>query len=69
MREARRSMWNNIGSVDEVTTEFNVKSLVVDNEYYFQVKAVNAEGESLPLESDDTAKPRKKIGEIINIDS
>ena len=65
MREARRSMWNNIGSVDDMTTEFNVKSLVVDNEYSFHVKAVNSEGESLPLESDDTAKPRKKIGETL----
>ena len=66
MREARRSMWSNVGSVDDVTTEFTVKNLVVDNEYYFRVKAVNEEGESLPLESDDKAKPKKKIGETLN---
>ena len=55
-------MWSTAGEVDDKTTEFTAKKLVVDNEYYFRVKAVNDEGESLPLESDDTAKPKKKIG-------
>ena len=65
VRESRRSMWNTAGTVDDVTTEFTAKSLVVDNEYYFRVKAVNEEGESAPLEASDTAKPKKKIGNNI----
>ena len=64
VRESRRSMWSTAGTVDDTTTDFTAKSLVVDNEYNFRVKAVNEEGESVPLEADDTARPKKKIGNV-----
>ena len=61
-REARRSMWNQAGTVNAGTTQFSPKNLSIGNEYYFRVKAVNEEGESSPLESDEAVVPKKKIG-------
>ena len=49
--------------MDRDTTKFTVPDLKEGLEYYFRVTALNDEGESKPLESVDTAKPKKKIGE------
>ena len=51
--------------MDRDTTKFTVPDLKEGLEYYFRVTALNDEGESKPLESVDTAKPKKKIGELI----
>lgn len=64
IRESRRSMWSESGTVEPKVTEFKPKKLMVGNEYYFRVKAVNEEGESAPLESTDTVAPKKKIGKF-----
>ena len=61
-RDTRRSQWVKAGSVDKDTTEFVASKLIEDNEYVFRVSAVNAEGESQPLESQDVAKPQTPIG-------
>jgi titin len=63
IRESRRSMWGKAGSVDVETTKFTAKKLVVDNEYVFRIKAINAEGESPPLNGDESVTPKKKLGE------
>jgi len=55
-------MWGKAGQVEATQTRFTCKNLVVDNEYFFRVKAVNAEGESPTLEGTESAKPRKIIG-------
>ena len=62
MRPDSRSTWTKAGSVDGTTNNFTVPDLKVDTEYHFRVIAVNAEGQSAPLEAKDTAKPVKKIG-------
>ena len=64
-RPTSRSSWTKVGSVDRDTTKFTVPDLKEGLEYYFRVTALNDEGESKPLESVDTAKPKKKIGELL----
>ena len=61
-RDARRTQWVKAGSVDKDTTSFTASKLLEDNEYVFRVVAVNAEGESEPLESKDVAKPKQPLG-------
>ena len=60
-RDKRRSQWIKSGSVDKDTTTFVASKLLEDNEYVFRVTAVNAEGESQPLESKDVAKPQQPL--------
>ena len=62
VRPDSRSTWTKAGSVSGTTNTFTVPDLKVDTEYHFRVIAVNAEGQSAPLEAKDTAKPVKKIG-------
>ena len=60
-RDARRTQWVKAGSVDKYSTSFTASKLLEDNEYVFRVIAVNAEGESEPLESKDVAKPKQPL--------
>ena len=60
-RDARRTQWVKADSVDKDTTSFTASKLLEDNEYVFRVIAVNAEGESEPLESKDVAKPKQPL--------
>ena len=60
-RDKRRTQWVKAGTVDKDTTSFTAAKLLEDNEYVFRVLAVNAEGESEPLESKDVAKPTQPL--------
>lgn len=60
-KSASRLTWNKAGEVDANTLEYRVMNLVEDTEYYFRVMAVNAEGESPPLETTDTTIPQREI--------
>ena len=64
-RDKRRTQWTKAGSVDKDTTTFVASKLLEDNEYVFRVTAVNAEGESEPLESTDVAKPKQPLCKYI----
>ena len=68
-RDKHRTQWVKAGSVDKDTTSFTASKLLEDNEYVFRVTAVNAEGESEPLETKDVAKPTKPLGESTFIKS
>ena len=57
-RDTRRTQWVKSGSVDKDTTSFTASKLLEDSEYVFRVTAVNAEGDSTPLES-SPAKPTR----------
>lgn len=59
-----RTFWTKAGTVNEKTTTFTVPNLTEDTSYHFRVFAVNAEGQSKPLESTDVTKPTRKIGEL-----
>lgn len=56
-------MWGRAGVVDAATTNYIVRNLVLNNEYYLRIRAINAEGESEPLEGEESVIPRKKLGE------
>ncbi|RUS90387.1 hypothetical protein EGW08_001882, partial [Elysia chlorotica] len=60
IRESRRSMWAIAGTCKPDKTNYTAKNLVVNNEYYFRIKAVNAEGESEPLEGSESVLPKIK---------
>ena len=64
VREDSSTSWLKAGTVDNATKTFTVPNLKAGKEYHFRVFAVNAEGQSAPLEGLDTAKPAKKIGKI-----
>lgn len=61
-KSSSRLSWHKAGEVDSNTLTYRVNDLVEGTEYYFRVIAVNAEGESPPLETSDATVPRKEIG-------
>lgn len=63
IRESRRTMWGRAGVVDAMTTKYTARNLVINNEYSFRIRAINAEGESQPLDGEESVIPRKKTGE------
>ena len=63
IRESRRTTWGRAGVVDAKNTRYISRNLVINNEYSFRIRAINAEGESLPLDGDECVIPRRKTGE------
>ena len=63
-KDTRQTSWTKAGSVDKDTTVWTQNKLLEDSEYVFRVTAINAEGESEPLESKDTVKPKKPLGRL-----
>ena len=61
MKDVRKSFWSKCGKVEADVTKFTVDKLIEDNEYIFRVIAVNDEGQSPPLTSDKSAKPKKEL--------
>ena len=61
-REKSRSTWQKAGSVDKDTTSWTQSKLLEDNDYLFRVTAVNAKGESAPLEASELVRPKKPLG-------
>lgn len=62
-RDAKRTTWSKAGDVSADKTFFVADKLLTGNEYYFRVIAVNEEGQGQPLESLETVRPEKPIGE------
>lgn len=61
MRDTRRSLWNKVEEVKANITSYTVSNLTTDNEYVFRVFAINGEGQSPPLTSDKSAKPKRDL--------
>ena len=59
-REGRRS-WRNLEKLPTDQTSYKATDLIVGNMYIFKVTAVNLEGESEPLTSQEV-KPQKRLG-------
>lgn len=64
-RNITRSTWSKARTVDANTTKFSLKDLLEDTEYYFRVFAINDEGHSQPLMTDDVTKPTKDLRKLI----
>lgn len=60
-RPVTSSSWKQVGKVKGDETSFTVPDLRLDTEYLFRVFAVNAEGQSSPLEGKESARPTKKL--------
>lgn len=50
--EESTGRWVPVAQVDPNTTDFKIENLTKGKKYKFRVKAVNAQGESEPLEND-----------------
>jgi tellurite resistance-related uncharacterized protein len=61
-REAKRSAWYQVDTVDPTETKYKVSKLYENNSYYFRVIAKNSVGLSEPLESDSAVQIKRSIG-------
>lgn len=61
-RDAGRSMWMKVGSVDGNTLEYTVSGLTTGKECFFRVSAENEVGISEPLEIDSAVIPKSPFG-------
>lgn len=57
-RDTKRPSWSAVDKVSPDITSYTVQNLVVGNDYYFRVMAVNEEGTSPPLEG-EPVRPQK----------
>jgi titin len=57
-RDTKRTTWAPVDKLNPDITSFTVQNLVVGNDYYFRVMAVNEEGTSPPLEG-EPVRPQK----------
>ena len=62
-RDVRKTTWTKVASVDAQTLTCSATKLLEGTPYLFRVMAVNKEGSSLPLESQDEVVPKKPAGE------
>lgn len=60
--DAATGVWVPVGFVDPTKTDFKVNGLEPNKKYHFRVKAVNEEGESLPLETDTSILAKNPYG-------
>ena len=58
IRESRRPNFGRAGTCSASVTKFTCRKLVVGNEYFFRIRAANAEGESEPLNGPEGVSPR-----------
>ena len=61
-REAKRSTWYQVDSVEPSETKYKVKNLYENNSYYFRVIAKNSVGLSEPLETETAVQIKRSIG-------
>jgi titin len=61
-RDIKRPVWVKCGRVNANTLKSNIKDLMEGNEYSVQIFAENAEGLSIPLDSDTLIKPKRALG-------
>ena len=66
-RDTRKSSWSKVGSVKPEMLTYGVSKLIEDTPYLFRVIAVNEEGASEPLQSQDEVIPRRAPGTLFKI--
>ena len=67
-REASRSMWTKVASVDAAKTNYNATDLVQGKEYHFRISAQNDVGTSEALKTDHPVIPKSPFG-MCEVDS
>ena len=66
--EESTGRWVPVAQVDPNTTDFKIEGLTKGKKYKFRVKAVNAQGESEPLENDGFIEAKNPYnGRIIKL--
>lgn len=60
--DTKRMAWSPVAELDANTLSHVVGKLIEDQPYLFRVSAVNAEGQSKPLQTDLEIKPKKPAG-------
>ncbi|CAF0907895.1 unnamed protein product, partial [Didymodactylos carnosus] len=59
MREKRKTEWTQVQQMPAITTSFRITKLKEGTDYYFRVKAVNAQGEGPAQALEKAVKPQK----------
>lgn len=66
-RDAKKTMWTKLATLDGVTLDYQATSLVESNSYHFRVIAENEVGQSEPLETSTPVVPKSQFGMFCTI--
>lgn len=61
-RDAKRTTWTKLATLDGVTLDYRATNLVEGNSYHFRVIAENEVGQSEPLETTTAVVPKSQFG-------
>ena len=61
-RVASRNFWTNATTIKADARTFTITKLMEETDYHFRVAAINDEGQSQYLETEEVTRPYKKIG-------
>lgn len=61
VRDSRRTAWKKVTDLKPAQTSFTVPDLNIGNDYFFRVTAINKEGPSTPLQTQEATKITKDI--------
>lgn len=61
-KDAKRTTWTKMASVDGVTLDYQATNLLIGNSYHFRVTAENEVGQSEPLETSAAVVPKSQFG-------
>jgi titin len=61
VRDSRRTAWKKVADLKPSQTSHTVPDLDIGNDYFFRVTAINKEGSSSPLQTQEATKITKDI--------
>lgn len=63
-RDAKRTSWTKVDTVDSEVRQYLVKNLIEGGQYVFRVTAENKAGRGSPLELERSVSPRSPFGKL-----